>query len=137
MEMFESAQYDNVGVFTFVSTIDNVRIYPDAIKIKVALDDGSILGFSAEEYLSSHHVREIPKAKVSEAEARKEVNPNVKIMENRLAMIMNDLNEEVLVYEYLGVLGDDTYRIFINAISGKEEKVEKLKDAEPIYEDLV
>lgn len=137
MEMFESAQYDNVGVFTFVSTIDNVRIYPDAIKIKVALDDGSILGFSAEEYLSSHHVREIPKAKVSEAEARKEVNPNVKIMENRLAMIMNDLNEEVLVYEYLGVLGNDTYRIFINAITGEEEKVEKLKDAEPIYEDLV
>jgi len=137
MELFESAQYDNVGVFTFVSNMNNVRIYPDAVKIKVALDDGSIIGFSADEYLSSHHVRDIPSPKVSEAEARKEVNPNLKVMENRIAVILNDLHEEVLVYEYLGVLGNDTYRIFINALTGDEEKVEKLKSAEPIYEDLV
>lgn len=137
MEMFESSQYDYVGVFTFVSTQGDVRIYPESVRLKVALDNGDILGFSAEDYLKSHKKRTIPEPKLSSEEARKEINPNVEIMEEGLAVIINDLNEEVLCYEFLGVLDDDTYRIFINAENGLEEKVEKLQEAEPIYEDVV
>jgi spore germination protein len=137
MDLFESAQYDNVGVFTFVTKQDDVRIYPDSIKIKIALDNGNVIGFSAEDYLKSHHTRKLPKPTQSIANARTKINPNVKIMEERKAVIMNDMNKEVLCYEFLGTLGDDTYRIFINSESGVEEKVEKLKNAEPIYEDVV
>ncbi|MFE8702655.1 germination protein YpeB [Cytobacillus sp. FJAT-54145] len=137
LDLFESSQYDNVGVFTFVTNENDVRIYPDAINVKVALDNGNILGFSAEDYLKSHHTRELPEATLSQEDARKEINPNVKIMENRLAVILNDLNNEVLCHEFLGTLGDDTYRIFINAESGVEEKVEKLQNAEPLFEDVV
>lgn len=137
MEMLESAQYDHVGVFTFVAREKNVRVYPDAVKIKIGLDDGSLIGFSAEEYLASHNTREIPEPAVQEAEARKRLNPNLKVMDQRLAIIHNDANEEVLCYEYLGVLGDDTYRVFVNAEDGTEEKVEKLQNAEPIYENLI
>ncbi|MCU9613726.1 germination protein YpeB [Caldibacillus lycopersici] len=137
MELFESSQYDHIGVFTFVSKIDNVRVYPEAIKIKVALDDGSIIGFSAEEYLGTHRTREIPQPKITEDEARKQINKNVKIMESGLAIINNRSNEEVLVHEFLGTLENDTYRIYINAETGDEEEVIKLQNAEPIYEDLV
>ncbi|MDZ5471181.1 germination protein YpeB (plasmid) [Bacillus sp. 31A1R] len=137
LDLFESNQYDNIGVFTFVTNENDVRIYPDAINVKVALDNGKIIGLSAEEYLKSHHQREIPKAKMAKGEAKDKLNPNVKVMEDRVAVIVNDLNEEVLCYEFLGVLGDDTYRIFINAESGIEEKVEKLRNAEPLYEDVV
>lgn len=137
LDLFESTQYDNMGIFTFVTNEGDVRVYPDAIHIKVALDNGDIVGFSADEYLQSHHVRDIGKPTLSREEVRKDINPNVKIMEQNLAVIVNDLNEEVLCYEFLGTLGDDTYRIFINADSGVEEKVEKLQNAEPIYEDVV
>lgn len=137
LDLFESTQYDNMGVFTFVNSKGDVRIYPDSINIKVALDNGKIIGFSADDYLRSHHTREIPKPTLSKEEVRTEINPNVKVMEDNLAIIVNDLNEEVLCYEFLGTLGDDTYRIFINADSGIEEKVEKLQNAEPIYEDVV
>ena len=58
-------------------------------------------------------------------------------MENRQAIIINDLNKEVLCYEFLGTIDDDTYRIFINAKSGEEEEVEKLKNAEAVYEDVL
>ncbi|WAA13778.1 germination protein YpeB [Fervidibacillus halotolerans] len=136
MKMFESYQYDHVGVFTFVTSINNVRIYPEAVKIKVALDDGTIIGFSAEEYLATHNERSIPDPVITEEEAKEQVNPNVKIMESRLAIINNELNEEVLCYEFLGTLGNDTYRIFINALNQREEKIEKLKSAEPIYEEI-
>ncbi len=137
LDLFESTQYDNIGVFTFVGTKDDIRIYPDAIRIKVALDNGQLLGFSANDYLKSKHTREIPQPKISKEEAKSMMNPNLKVMEDRMAVILNDVNKEVLCYEFLGTLGDDTYRIFINADSGLEEKVEKLENAEPVYEDVV
>lgn len=137
LDLFESSQYDKMGVFTFVTNENGVRIYPDAITVKVALDNGNIIGFSAEEYLRSHHTRDIPKPAITAAEARKEINPNVQIMDESLAIIVNDLNEEVLCHEFYGTLGDDTYRIYINAETKVEEKIEKLQNAEPIYEDVV
>ncbi|MED3063882.1 germination protein YpeB, partial [Bacillus thuringiensis] len=57
MELYDSSQYDNVGVFTYVVNENGVRIYPEAIQMKIALDDGSIVGFSAKEYLASHQKR--------------------------------------------------------------------------------
>ena len=70
-------------------------------------------------------------------EARAKINPQVEVMEERQAVIINDLNEAVLCYEFMGTLEKDTYRIFINALTGHEEKVEKMKSAEQIYQDVV
>ncbi|EPZ38449.1 sporulation protein YpeB [Anoxybacillus ayderensis] len=135
-ELYESTQYDHVAVLTFVTAKDGVRIYPESIKMKIALDDGNIIGFSARDYLSSKRERKIPKPSISIEQARKKMNPNVAIMEERKAIIMNNMNQEVLCYEFLGTLGDDTYRIFINAQNGIEEKVEKLQNPEPIYGEI-
>lgn len=137
LEMFESAQYDNLGVFTFVTVQNGVRIYPEAIRIKVALDNGGIVGFSANEYLKSHQTRKLPEATLSSEKARKKINPKLKVMEEHRALIINDLNQEVLCHEFLGTLGEDTYRIFINAQTGEEEKVDKLKNAEEMFEDVI
>ena len=137
MELYESTQYDNIGVFNFVAKQNNVRIYPEAIKLKVALDDGSIIGFSAEEYLKSLQKRKLPAPAITIEQARTKLNPGLKIMEEGQAVIVNDLNEEVLCYEFLGTIGEDTYRIFINANTGQEEQVIKLKNAEAVYKDVL
>ncbi|RFU65559.1 germination protein YpeB [Peribacillus glennii] len=137
LDLYESAQYDNIGLFNFVTSVEGVRVYADSVKVKVALDDGSIIGFSADEFLKSHKIREIGKASVTMEQARAKINPNVKVMEERKALIENDLGEEVLCYEFLGTIGEDTYRIFINANTSQEEKVEKLKNSEPVYENIV
>ncbi len=134
MELYDSSQYDNVGVFTYVVNVNGVRIYPEAIQMKIALDDGSIVGFSAKEYLASHQKRTVPSAKLTAAEARKKINPDVKVMEERKAVVVNDLHNEVLCYEFVGTLGKDTYQIFINANSGAEEKVKKMQAVEKIYD---
>jgi spore germination protein len=137
LEVFESTQYDNIGVFNFVTNVNGIRIYPEAVKVKVALDNGDIIGVSADEYLKSFQTREIGKPSITVEQARSKVNPNFKVMEDRQAIIVNDLNKEVLCYEFLGTIGNDTYRIFINAVSGMEEEVEKLNNAEAIYEDVL
>ncbi len=103
--------------------------------MKIALDDGNIIGFSARDYLSSKRERKIPNH-LFLLNKHEKMNPNVTIMEERKAIIMNNMNEEVLCYEFLGTLGDDTYRIFINAQNGMEEKVEKLQNPEPIYGEI-
>jgi germination protein YpeB len=136
MEMFESYQYDNIGVFSFVTVRNGVRIYPEAVRVKVALDDGGIIGLSAEEYLATHGSRTPAVPDITEVQARESVNKNLQIQESRLAIIHNDLHEEVLCWEFLGTLGNDTYRIFINATNGNEEKVEKLQNAERIYQEV-
>lgn len=137
LDLFESAQYDNIGVFTFVSNQNNVRIYPDSIKVKIALDNGKLVGFSADDYLKSNHNRDIPKPGISLEDARTKINPQVKIMEDGLAIIENDIREEVLCYEFIGTLGNDTYRVYINAENGHEEKVDKLQNAEPIFDNVI
>lgn len=137
LELFESAQYDQIGLFSFVAKVNDVRVYPDSVKVKIALDDGSVIGFSAEEYLQSHKLRDIQDAKLSPKEAETKINSKVDIMEQRKAVIINDIGKEVLCYEYLGVINNDTYRIFINANNGQEEKVEKLKNSEPVYENML
>ncbi|NCU16361.1 germination protein YpeB [Pallidibacillus pasinlerensis] len=137
LKLYESLQYDNTGVFTFVTIQDDVLIYPESIRLKVALDDGSLIGFSAEEYLGKQKERTLPKPKISVEEARSKINQNVNIMDYRMSLIDNDLNEEVLCYEFIGTLGDDTYRIFINALDGTEEYVEKLYNPEPIYDNVI
>jgi spore germination protein len=132
MELSESAQYDNIGVFDFVAKQDNIRIYPESIKLKVALDNGSIVGYSAEDYLKSHQNRAIPAPSITKEQAQAKTNPNFKVMEFREAVILNNLKKEVLCYEFLGVIDSDTYRIFINAETGQEEKVEKLKNPDEV-----
>lgn len=138
LELIESVQYDNTGVFTVIKSLDGVRIYPKAVKVKVALDNGEVIGFVNDDYLKAvTSDTEVAKPKLSLEEAKRKINPRVQVMEDRLAVIMNDIGEVVLCYEFLGTLDDDTYRVFINAENGMEEKVEKLNSAEPLYSELL
>lgn len=137
LDLFESSQYDQIGLFSFVAKVDGVRVYPDSVKVKIALDDGSVIGFSADEYLQSHKLREIHDTKLSIEEAQAKINTKVDIMDKGKAIIINDVGEEVLCYEFLGIINNDTYRIFINANNGREEQVNKLKNSEPVYENML
>jgi spore germination protein len=133
MEVVESNQYDNVGVFDFVFQKNNVRIYTDLVTVKVALDNGDIIGYEALDYVVSHdEKKEIPTPKISLEEAKSKLNKNYKVMEDHLSMVEIKAGEVKLCYELLGTIGDETYRIFVNTETGVEEKIEKLKQAESI-----
>lgn len=105
--------------------------------MKVALDNGDITGLTANNYFKNHTERDIPEPAISEEEARDAVNRGVKIQENHLAIIDDNQGEEILTYEFLGTRDDATYRIFINAETGEEEKIEKMTDAEINYNSVI
>ncbi|MCM3713617.1 germination protein YpeB [Alkalihalobacillus oceani] len=134
MQLIDSKQYDSIGMLEFAYVEGNVRVYPDTVTLEVALDDGDILGYEAKDYLLNHKERNIPEPAITKAEAEERLNPRLEVMESHVALIENELKDEVLCYEFFGVIDQDTYRIFINAEDGQEEKVERLDGTEPVYQ---
>ncbi|KIV54404.1 sporulation protein [Aneurinibacillus migulanus] len=127
MEAVSYDEYENLAVFTYAYKQGDVRVYPDTVTVKVALDKGNISGFQSESYVLNHKARVLPKPKITEAQARKKVNPGLKVEEARLAVIEDDRGQEVFSYEFYGGFNQDRYRIYINALTGEEVKVEKIK----------
>ena len=122
--------YGNKTVFNFVYEQDNVIIYPDLVKVQVALDNGEIVGFEASTYYMSHYDRDIPKASVSMQQAQKNVSSSLEITSKKLAIIPLDGGSEVLCYEFKGKTKDDEwYIVYINADTGKQQEILKIIEA--------
>ncbi|NLY43068.1 MAG: germination protein YpeB [Clostridiaceae bacterium] len=124
--MKESYYLRNNGVATinYAYVQDEIVMYPDLIKVKVALDNGEIVGFESQGYLMTHQdKRELPAIKISEEEAREKINPRLKIESTRLAVIPLESKREVLCYEFQGKFNDRDFLIYINAETGKEEEI--------------
>ncbi|MFC7320714.1 germination protein YpeB [Halobacillus campisalis] len=134
MQLVESSQYDKVGVFRFVYVKDDIRYYPNSVQVKVALDNGGLLGLEAIEYFSHPDDNVNKEPGMSETEAKEMVNPGLEIQDNHLAVIEDEGGEPTLCFEFLTTKGDETYRIFINADNGNEEKVETMRTSEQKFD---
>lgn len=122
-------QFGEVGNFTYASTRDGVVVYPEKISLRVALDNGQVTGMQASDYVyEKDNGVDIPKAKLTAAQAKKYLNPDFKVNYDRLALIKNDMSEEVLTYEFGGEINKTQYRIYINADNGNEENIERVKN---------
>lgn len=121
-------EYGNEGVFTYVATQDGVLIYPEKLTVKLALDNGDVIGLQASDYVYEHHVRKLPKPKITKAAAKKALNPDMKVKNEAMALILNDMGDETLCYEYTGTINKESYRIYINADTGMEESIEQMPD---------
>lgn len=124
MEPTYLTEAENVAVIPFVAVVDGVRIYPDLVKVSVALDNGEVVGFEALGYLMSHHKRDLPEPKIDADEARSRVAAGLEVTgEVRLAVIPLETREEVLTWEVPTRLGDDRFLVYINAETGDEENI--------------
>ena len=102
---------------------DGVTVYPDLVKLKVALDNGEILGMETSGYLNSHTQRTFATPKVSQDEARKKINKNLEIISESMAMIPTEYQTEILCWEFKGNVEDRQFLVYINVETGKEEDV--------------
>lgn len=98
-------------------------IYPDLIKVKIALDDGKVLGLEAAGYLNNHQNRNIETPKISLEEAKNTLNPNIEIISEGMAIIPLDNSKEVYCYEFKGKVENKQFLVYINAITGDEEEI--------------
>jgi len=121
---------DGVVTFNFAGQENGVIMYPDLVKVSVALDNGEVVGFEGRGYLMSHHKRDLPSPRVSREEARALINPHLKVREGRLAVIPTGADSEKLTWEFEGDLDQETFLIYINAMTGREEKILRLYKTE-------
>lgn len=118
-----SSLEEGVATCQFVATQNGVVLYPDQVKCKVRLADGQILGFEGASWLMHHVEREVPKAQVTEAQARAKLNPRVSILGSRLCMIPTPSLNEVLCHEFHVTLDGAPFLVYINATNGDEEAI--------------
>ena len=103
---------------------DNVIMYPDLIKVKVALDNGEILGIETTGYLNNHiENRDISNIKITEEEAKKDLNTDLEIVSSGLAVIPTEWKSEILCYEFKGKVDDREFLVYINTENGREEDI--------------
>ncbi|GGE38575.1 germination protein YpeB [Pullulanibacillus camelliae] len=127
LEVVKTDQYNHEGVMTFAQTSGKIRLYPSTIRMKVALDNGEVLGFDDSEYLIHKNIAlKHYTPSLTAEQAKQGLSKDLSIQETELAVYENELGKNVLCYSFLGTRNQDTYRIFINANTGQQEKVELL-----------
>ena len=119
---------DGIITINYAYNQDGVIMYPDLIKVKIALDNGEILGMETSGYLNSHVTRDISNVKVDKETAKKTINKELTIESEGLAVIPTKWNTEILCWEFKGKVDDNEFLVYINAENGKEEDILVIKD---------
>lgn len=118
-------QNDGYVIFNMVHTQDGVVVYPDLVKVKVALDNGEVIGFDASPYYMNNKERNFESPAIDENQARQNMRSGFNITSSRLALIPKGSNE-VLCYELKGNHAEGEFIIYVNAMNGKEEDILQL-----------
>ena len=113
----------NVLTVNYAYNEDSTVVYPDLIKVKIALDNGEILGIETYGYLNSHTTRKLPFPKITIDEARRKINPSLEITSEGTAIIPTEWKTEIYCYEFKGKVDDKEFLVYINTETGKEEDV--------------
>jgi len=120
-----SEDYGSYVQLDAVAEKDGVRIYPDKVRLMIALDNGQLIGLDATPYYAFHQTRTYP-TKVTMNQAVQKLRPNFKVVESRLAVITKPGNQEVYCYEFRGRYQEEEYLLYLNALTGAEEKIQRI-----------
>ncbi|MGA8943015.1 MAG: germination protein YpeB [Thermoactinomyces sp.] len=129
----EPIAYDetaNIVSYTFVHRVNGVSVYPQTLAVKVALDNGEIMGLQADEYVFNNFPLSKTKPELTLEEARKKLSPRLEVQKSGLAIIYNQAGQPVLCYEFMGTIKGTQYRVFINANNGDEEYIDRIEKAD-------
>ena len=114
---------DGIVTINYAYVQNDVFVYSDLIKVKVALDNGEVLGIETKGYLNNHTQRDTSKVKITKEQAKKTLNKNLDIMSEGMAIIPTEFQTEILCYEFKGKVDDREFLVYINAENGREEDI--------------
>ena len=114
---------DGIVTINYAYTQNDVVVYSDLIKVKVALDNGEVLGIETTGYLNNHTQRDTLKVKISKENAKKSLNKDLQINSEGLAIIPTEYKTEILCYEFKGKVDVQEFLVYINAENGREEDI--------------
>ena len=121
---------ENIITVNYAYSQDGVIVYPDLVKVKIAMDNGEILGLESSGYLNSHEERTISEAKITIEQAKENLNSNLQIQSEGRAIIPTKWKTEILCYEFKGKVEDTEFLVYVNCETGKEEDILVVVDNE-------
>ena len=122
-ESYHIAQGNELTV-TFCARQGETICYPDMVKVTVARDNGELLRFDAEAYLTSHARRELPAPAADPAELRARLPEGLAVLSERLAVIPTPGAEEIFCREFICEDGEGQhYLVYFNAVTGEQERI--------------
>lgn len=121
----ESYYEKSGGILTinFAYEQSGIICYSDLIKVRVALDNGDVLGVEMHGYIMNHKYRTFPQITLSEEEAKGKLNSHISVSSSKLALIPKNGQTEKLCYEFTGTHKNHDFIIYINAENGREEEI--------------
>lgn len=114
---------NGIVTINYAYSQDDVTVYPDLIKIKVALDNGEILGIETTGYLNSHTERNLDDVEITKEKALENLNKKLEIKSESLAIIPTEWQTEILCWEFKGRINEMDFLVYVNAKTGREEDV--------------
>ncbi|MDR3262976.1 MAG: germination protein YpeB [Clostridiales bacterium] len=123
------SNYDGIIYVNFAYQKDGVICYPDMIKVKVASDNGDILGAETANYFLNHTERNVGEPTVDKAEAASGISKKLVINYVRLALIPID-DKEKFCYEFYCEYDNALYFVYVDALTGKEVNILRVIDSD-------
>lgn len=115
---------NGVVVVNFAATQDGVTLYPDLIKLGIAMDNGKVVSYDAKGYIMNHTTRDFPAVKISEDKARATLSDKLKPQSHDIALVPTEGLNEVLCHEFICTgVKDEQVIVYINVETGMEEQI--------------
>ncbi len=116
-----------VANLTYTTVIEDVRVYPEIIRVRVCEEKGRVIGLDARGYLLNDKKYSFDYSLTKE-EARGHLSEGLEVSSTRLALIPVR-GKEVLSYEFYCSLGDDEYIVYVDANTGDEVEIFRVRDS--------
>jgi spore germination protein len=114
----------NVLTVNFAALEGEVVCYPDLVKVSIALDNGGVVGFEAQGYLTNHRPRSVAPAACPEETARQKLSPELTVLSHQMAIIPTAGSYEVYCHEFKCQSPEGQHVIvYLNGDTGAEEKI--------------
>ena len=117
---------ESVGYVNMAPKQGDAILYTDLVKVKIALDDGTLLGLEATGYCRNHCDREVS-PKISETTAAKIAGIDYDFV--RLCVIPLADETEALCYEVHGESDGMEFYVYVDAVSGECVKALKVVES--------
>ncbi len=111
---------------------DHILYYPDMVKVKIALDNGSPVGFEGHGYLAYHTTEagRVKPASISAEDARAVLSSNLTVESMREVVVPNDFGGEYHAYEFKCAALGHPVLVYIDADTGAESDVLLILESE-------
>ncbi|MBS5842845.1 MAG: germination protein YpeB [Clostridiales bacterium] len=111
---------------------NNILYYPDMVKVKIALDNGTPVGFEGHGYLACHTTEagRIKPASISAEDAKAVLSSNLTIESMREVVVPNEFGGEYHAYEFKCTALGHPVLVYIDADTGAESEVLLILESE-------